>query len=64
EPTGNLDPELSAEIMNLFDRLNKVGITLLIASHDLALINTLPHRKVELRHGTVVNDHNGVSAND
>ena len=42
EPTGNLDPELSREIMGLFERLHQVGVTLLIASHDLALIAALP----------------------
>ena len=38
EPTGNLDPELSAEIMELFEQFSSVGVTVLIASHDLALI--------------------------
>lgn len=56
EPTGNLDPELSKEIMTLFARLNQVGITLVIASHDLSLINTLPNRKVELQKGSIVHD--------
>ena len=53
EPTGNLDPELSREIMNLFARLNQVGITLAIASHDLSLIESMPFRKVELQQGTL-----------
>lgn len=56
EPTGNLDPELSRDIMTLFDRLHQVGITLAIATHDLALINTMPHRKIELHKGSVVQD--------
>ena len=38
EPTGNLDPQLSAEIMKLFENFNQVGVTVLIASHDLALV--------------------------
>ncbi|OOG23077.1 cell division ATP-binding protein FtsE [Thioalkalivibrio denitrificans] len=47
EPTGNLDPDLSREIMNLFMQFNQVGVTTLIASHDLELISTL--RKPILR---------------
>lgn len=54
EPTGNLDPELSAEIMNLFKEFNKVGVTVLIATHDLALIAKMPHRSLILRHGKLV----------
>jgi len=56
EPTGNLDPELSKEIMQLFDRLHQVGITIAIATHDLSLINTMPHRKIELNQGTLSYD--------
>jgi len=56
EPTGNLDPELSADIMHLFEAFNDVGVTLLIASHDLALISTLPHRVITLDHGQLVAD--------
>ena len=37
EPTGNLDPSLSHEIMQLFEKLNQVGVTILIATHDLSL---------------------------
>jgi cell division transport system ATP-binding protein len=51
EPTGNLDPELSREIMGLFERFNQVGVTLLIASHDLALIASLPYRTFTLSKG-------------
>lgn len=54
EPTGNLDPELSREIMNLFRRLNQVGVSMLIATHDLDLINTLPHRQIKLSEGQVI----------
>jgi cell division transport system ATP-binding protein len=56
EPTGNLDPELSREIMALFERLHQVGVTLLIASHDLALIAGLPYRTLTLRQGTLAGD--------
>ncbi|MFK7829979.1 MAG: cell division ATP-binding protein FtsE [Congregibacter sp.] len=54
EPTGNLDPELSAEIMQLFVDFSRVGVTVLIASHDLALISRLRHRILTLRDGRLV----------
>jgi cell division transport system ATP-binding protein len=54
EPTGNLDPELSREIMQLFQDFNHVGVTVLIASHDLSLIRQLGHRMIVLRDGRVV----------
>lgn len=54
EPTGNLDPELSAEIMNLFQRFQDVGVTVLIATHDIDLIHRLNHRIVRLDQGSVV----------
>ena len=56
EPTGNLDPELSFEIMQLFTRFNEVGVTLLIATHDLELIERLPHRQLRLVGGQLVED--------
>ena len=52
EPTGNLDPALSAEIMQLFEEFNQVGVTVLIASHDLVLISRLHHRIITLRAGS------------
>lgn len=54
EPTGNLDPQLSAEIMRLFEQFNQVGVTVLIASHDLSLIARLPYRMMTLREGLLV----------
>ena len=54
EPTGNLDPALSAEIMGLFEEFSRVGVTVLIASHDLALISRLHHRIITLREGRLV----------
>ena len=51
EPTGNLDPELSREIMGLFELFNRVGVTVLIASHDITLINQLDHQVISLEHG-------------
>ncbi|MBQ14798.1 MAG: cell division ATP-binding protein FtsE [Gammaproteobacteria bacterium] len=56
EPTGNLDPDLSAEIMNLFGQFNRVGVSLLIASHDLSLIAPLQHRVLTLHHGQLADD--------
>ncbi len=56
EPTGNLDPDLSREIMGLFERFNQVGVTLLIASHDLALISSLAYRTLTLDQGRLVAD--------
>ncbi len=57
EPTGNLDPGLSLEIMRLFERFNEVGVTLLIATHDLELLDHMGHRRIELLSGRVANDH-------
>jgi len=51
EPTGNLDPELSLEVMQLFKRLNQVGTTLLIASHDRALVERFAARVLHLKAG-------------
>ena len=53
EPTGNLDPELSLDIMRLFERFNAVGVTVLIASHDHDLLTRLGHRVLSLDHGTL-----------
>lgn len=55
EPTGNLDPGLSAEIMQLFSEFNQVGVTVLIASHDLDLISRLGKRIIRLQDGQCVN---------
>ncbi|MEO8402314.1 MAG: cell division ATP-binding protein FtsE [Gammaproteobacteria bacterium] len=51
EPTGNLDPDLAAEIMDLFLQFNQLGMTMLIASHDLALIHKLNYRVITLSEG-------------
>ncbi len=53
EPTGNLDPKLSAEIMSVFEHFNQVGVSILIATHDLALIAGMKHRIIMLRGGRV-----------
>lgn len=51
EPTGNLDPSLSLSIMKLFEQFNQVGVTVIIATHDLALIAGMKHRIVMLKGG-------------
>lgn len=53
EPTGNLDPTLAIEVMNLFEQFNEVGVAVLIATHDLALIAKMKHRMVMLKGGRV-----------
>ena len=56
EPTGNLDPALSAEIMALFRRFQSVGVTVLIATHDINLINSLDQRIMHLEDGMLTDD--------
>ncbi len=51
EPTGNLDPALAAEIMRLFEEFNQVGVTVLIATHDLALVSSMSYRILTLKNG-------------
>ncbi len=51
EPTGNLDPELSASIMSMFEQFRSVGVSLLIASHDNFLLSQFRHRTLTLDHG-------------
>jgi cell division transport system ATP-binding protein len=51
EPTGNLDPELALEIMKLFKRFNEVGVTVVIATHDVHLIEQLGARRIAFRDG-------------
>jgi cell division transport system ATP-binding protein len=64
EPTGNLDPELSAEIMNLFSQFQQVGVTVLIATHDIALVERMNKRRLILQHGQMIAgnevDHGGL----
>jgi len=56
EPTGNLDPQLSAEIMTLFSEFHQVGTTVLIASHDLPLVKRMGKRVLVLDHGRLIDD--------
>ena len=65
EPTGNLDPALSAEIMDLFHDFARVGVAVLIATHDLSLIARHRHRLLTLREGRLIHDgEEGVSQRD
>ncbi len=56
EPTGNLDPALSGEIMQLFIEFNRVGVTTLIASHDMELVGRLGFRRIGLLDGRLASD--------
>jgi cell division transport system ATP-binding protein len=56
EPTGNLDPELSNDIMNLFRQFNEVGTTVMIATHDVELLKRMNKRVLGLVHGKLVHD--------
>jgi cell division transport system ATP-binding protein len=54
EPTGNLDPELSLDIMNLFRDINARGTTVLVATHDRDIIRRVNRRSIALDHGRLV----------
>jgi cell division transport system ATP-binding protein len=56
EPTGNLDPEMSWEIMKLFSEINQRGTTVLMATHDLTIVDRMKKRVVELSDGMIVRD--------
>jgi cell division transport system ATP-binding protein len=56
EPTGNLDPDLATTVMNIFEELSAVGVSILIATHDLPLIARYRHRLLTLREGRLVGD--------
>ena len=56
EPTGNLDPELALEVMKLFKRFSEVGVTVVVASHDVHLIEQVGARRIVLRAGRVVGE--------
>lgn len=56
EPTGNLDPELSKDIMRMFEAFNQAGVSVLIASHDLGLIARMRYRTMTLKQGRMIDD--------
>jgi cell division transport system ATP-binding protein len=56
EPTGNLDPTTSVGIMKLLDRINRTGTTVIMATHDAAIVDSMRRRVVELENGVIVRD--------
>ncbi|MFC3931643.1 cell division ATP-binding protein FtsE [Streptococcus dentapri] len=56
EPTGNLDPEISEEIMKLLERINEQGTTILMATHNSTVVNTHKHRVLAIEDGKLVRD--------
>ena len=56
EPTGNLDPQTSVGIMKLLDRINRTGTTVVMATHDRSIVDTMRRRVIELDRGVVVRD--------
>jgi cell division transport system ATP-binding protein len=56
EPTGNLDPDLALEVMRLFKRFNDVGVTVVVATHDVHLVAQFGMRRIALGHGRLTSD--------
>ena len=56
EPTGNLDPETSWDIMDIFTRINRAGTTIVMATHDKAIVDTMQRRVIAIEDGRVVRD--------
>jgi cell division transport system ATP-binding protein len=56
EPTGNLDPDNSAEVVNLLERINLSGTTIVMATHDRGIVDRMQKRVVEIKEGQVVRD--------
>ncbi|MER2060270.1 MAG: cell division ATP-binding protein FtsE [Niallia sp.] len=56
EPTGNLDPETSWEIMNIFETINNRGTTIVMATHNREIVNTIKHRVIAIEGGRIVRD--------
>ena len=59
EPTGNLDPDTSDELMNLFQEFNDEGATVIMATHDKRIVNDTHKRVIALRKGEIIGDHIG-----
>lgn len=64
EPTGNLDPELSQEILKLFEQFNQVGVSSLIATHDINLLDKNNKRKLTLSHGVLIDKSERIEGRD
>lgn len=56
EPTGNLDPELSARVMRMFTQFQQLGVTILVATHERAVVESLPFRRLVIDQGHLVSD--------
>jgi cell division transport system ATP-binding protein len=56
EPTGNLDPQLASEVMTLFRRLNEVGVTVVVATHDVHLVRESGLRSLVIDNGRIAGD--------
>ena len=59
EPTGNLDPQRSLEIMVLLERINELGTTVLVVTHEKALVNRFAKRVVAIENGRIISDETG-----
>ena len=64
EPTGNLDPELSQDILKLFEQFNQVGVSSLIATHDINLLDKNKKRKLILSHGVLIDKSEKIEGRD
>lgn len=56
EPTGNLDPDLSARVMRMFTQFQQLGVTILVATHERAVVESLPFRRLVISKGRLVSD--------
>ena len=59
EPTGNIDPELSYEIVDLLNEINKCGTTVVMVTHEHGLVSQFNHRVIAIDHGQVIADQGG-----
>ena len=58
EPTGNLDPELSTQVVSLLEKINRAGTTIIMATHDSSIVNRRKKRIIELNNGKIIRDEN------
>ena len=56
EPTGNLDPDLSSQIVSLLEKINRAGTTVVMATHDSSIVNRRKKRVIELSDGKIIRD--------
>lgn len=64
EPTGNVDPQMSKELMDLLIRINRLGKTVIVVTHDLALVDFYKKRTLTIEDGVIVSDKNGGAVNE